>query len=63
MNEISTFAFNRAMELNHEKCKEMVTSFLIYDVARLNPIYVSGLPVQPVSFFKLLGVTLSNDLT
>ena len=63
VNEISTFAFNRGMELNHKKCKEMVISFLKYDVARLNPIYVSGLPVQSVSSFKLLGVTLSNDLT
>ena len=51
------------MELNHKKCKEMVISFLKYDVARLNPIYVSGLPAQSVSSFKLLGVTLSNDLT
>ena len=63
VNEISTFASNRGMELNHKKCKEMVISFLKYDVARLNPIYVSGLPVQSVSSFKLLGVTLSNDLT
>ena len=63
VNEISTSASNRGMELNHKKCKEMVISFLKYDVARLNPIYVSGLPVQSVSSFKLRGVTLSNDLT
>ena len=37
---------NRGMELNHKKCKEMVISFLKYDIARLNPIYVSGFPVQ-----------------
>ena len=41
----------------------MVILFLKYDVAGLNPIYVSGLPVQSVSSFKLLGVTPSNDLT
>ena len=46
VNEISTFASNRGMELNHKKCKGMVISFLKYGVARLNPIYVSGLPVQ-----------------
>ena len=63
MNEISTFASNRGMELNHKKCKEMVISFLKYDVARLNTICVSGLPVQSVSSFKLLGFILSNDLT
>ncbi len=28
VNEISTFASNRGMELNHKKCKEMVISFL-----------------------------------
>ena len=63
MNEIRTSASNRGMELNHKKCKEMVISFLKYDVARLNTIYVSGLPVQSVSSFKLLGIILSNDLT
>ena len=63
VNEISTFTSNRGMELNHKKCKDMVISFLMYDVARLNPIYVSGLSMQSVSSFKLLGVTLSNELT
>ena len=34
------------------KSVEMVISFLKY-VARLNPIYVSGLPVQSVSSYKI----------
>ena len=51
VNEISTFASNRGMELNHKKCKEMVISFLKYDVAMLKPIYISGLPVQSVFVF------------
>ena len=63
VNEISTFASNRGMELNHKKCKEMFISFLKYDVAMLKPIYISGLPVQSFSSFKLLGLALSDDLT
>ncbi len=63
VNEISTFASNRGMELNHKKCKEMVILFLKYDVARHNPIYVCGLPAQSVSSFKLPGLTLSHDLS
>ncbi len=40
VNEISSSASNRGMELNHKKCKEMVISLLKCDVARLNPTYV-----------------------
>ena len=60
VNEISTFASNRWMELNHKNCKEMVILFLKYDVARSNPIYVSDLPSSqflPLNFFVLLYQT------
>ena len=56
VNKISTFDSNCGMELNHKKFKRMVISFLKYDVAMLKPIYISGLPVQSVSSFKLLGL-------
>lgn len=63
VNDISRFAAKRGMELNSKKCKEMVVSFLKYELTRFDPIYISGLPVERVSCFKLLGVTISDDLT
>ena len=51
------------MELNPKKCKEMIITFLKYNHTCFSPIYISGVPVELVSSFKLLGVHLSNDLT
>ena len=63
VNEISQFASKRGMELNPKKCKEMIITFLKYNHTCFSPIYISGVPVELVSSFKLLGVHLSNDLT
>ena len=63
VNDISNFAANRGMELNSKKCKEMVVSFLKYKLSRFDPIHISGIPVERVSCLKLLGVTISDDLT
>ena len=62
-DEISQFASSRGMELNPKKCKEMIISFLKYSLASDNIIYVSGLPVERVSSFKLLGLLISDDLS
>ena len=51
------------MELNPKKCKEMVISFLKYSLPSDNAIYVSGLPVERVTSFKLLGLMISDDLS
>ena len=51
------------MELNRKKCKEMFISFLKYNIATINPIYVFGSRIATVSSFKLLGLTLSIDLS
>ena len=63
VDEISQFASSRGMELNPKKCKEMIISFLKYSLASDNTIYVSGLPVERVSSFKLLGLLISDDLS
>ena len=57
------FASTRGMELNPKKCKEMVISFLKYSLPSDNAIYVSGLPVERVTSFKLLGLMISDDLS
>ena len=62
VNDISNFAANRGMELNSKKCKEMVVSFLKYKLSRFDLIHISGIPVVRVSCFKLLGVTISDDI-
>ena len=62
-NDISQFASKRGIELNPKKCKEMIITFLKYNHTCFSPIYISGVPVELVSSFKLLGVHLSNDLT
>lgn len=62
VNEICNFSSNRGMELNPKKCKELMVSFLKYKLP-CNPIYISGVPVELVSSFKLFGVLLSEYLT
>ena len=51
------------MQLNPKKCKEMIICFLQYNHTCFTPIFISGLLVESVSSFKLLGGLLSNDLT
>jgi hypothetical protein len=50
------------MQLNLKKCKEMVLSFLKYSL-QYDVIHISGVPVERVSSFKLLGLLLSDDLS
>ena len=63
VDEITEFSSARGMELNHKKCKEMLILFLEYSTSTINPIYVSGIPVEVVPSFKLLGLTLSCNLS
>jgi hypothetical protein len=62
VDEIFNFASSRGMELNPKKCKEMVIAFLKYSLQCDNVIHISGVPVERVSSFKLLGL-LSDDLS
>ena len=46
-----------------KKCKEMVITFLKYQPSPVLPMFLNGAAIVRVSSFKLLGVTLSNDLS
>ena len=63
VDEISNFASIRGMQLNPKKCKEMIIFFLKHNYTCFTLIFISCLPVEVVSTFKLLGVMLSNDPT
>jgi hypothetical protein len=60
---LTHYAVSRGMKLNPKKCKEMVASFLKYDLQCIDSIYISGSPVERVCCYKLLGVIISQDLT
>ena len=62
-NGINKYANQRNMRLNEKKCKEMVISFLKYQPSPVLPMFLNGAAIVRVSSFKLLGVTLSNDLS
>ena len=47
----------------NQKCKEMVITFLKYQPSPVLPMFLNGAAIVRVSSFKLLGVTLSNDLS
>ena len=51
------------MRLNEKKCKEMVITFLKYQPSPVPPMFLNGAAITRVSSFKLLGVTLSSDLS
>jgi hypothetical protein len=51
------------MKLKPNKCKEIVASFLTYDLQCIDSRYISGSPVERVCCRKLLGVFISQDLT
>ena len=51
------------MRLNEKKCKEMVITFLKKQSSPVLPMFLNGAAIVRVSSFKLLGETLSNDLS
>ena len=61
--DINNYASQRNMRLNEKKCKEMVISFLKYQPFPVPPMLLNGAVIARVVKFKLLGVTLSNDLS
>ena len=49
------------MKLNGNKCKEIIISFLHDEVNTLQ-LCIENIPLQLVTSFKVLGVTLNNKL-
>ena len=63
VDEIAKFASTSEWNLTRKSEKKMVISFLKYSLPSDNAIYVSGLPVERVTSFKLLGLMISDDLS
>ncbi len=63
VNEVNNFATDRGMKLNPKKCREMLISFLKYSLSNFDTIHISGMPVEKVPSYKLLGLILSEYLT
>ena len=61
LNSIERWSVNNNMKLNGKKCKEMIVSFACSenDIPRL---LIDGLPLDLVSSFKILGLTMNNKL-
>ena len=56
---------NNCMKINSHKSKEKVICFTLDENVRnsIPIIVIDGILVETVEYAKLLGVTLSNDLT
>ena len=64
MNIAAEWTNNNDMNINFEKSKEMIISFSHGDLGNEVPnILIDGKVVERVDHVKLLGITLSNDLT
>ena len=62
-NDIHRFSIDRKMKLNSTKCKEMTINFLTNLNFIPSPIIIGTNTIQSVSSYKLLGVTISSDLS
>ena len=64
VNIAAEWTNNNDMKINSEKSKEMIISFSHGDLGNEVPnILIDGKVVERVDHVKLLGITLSNDLT
>lgn len=59
--DINTYASERNVKLDEEKCKEMVISFLKYQPIVVSPRQLNGV-IERVPNYNLLGVIISQDL-
>ena len=62
VNDINTFAIEHSMKLNPKNCKEMLINFMHHHYFSLRAITIGNTSVERVSSYKLLGITISNDL-
>lgn len=61
LDEIQQWAESNDMRLNVKKCKEMTINFLRKSPV-ISPLYINGTPLDVVSSFKVLGITLNHQL-
>ena len=62
VNDIHTFAIEHSMRLNPKKCKGMLINFMDHHNFDLRAITIGNISVERVSSYKLLGITITNDL-
>ncbi len=63
VNEINDFACKNNMVLNPKKCKCMPIDPLEYNSCVWSPVVIGSTVVERISVFKLLGITISYDLS
>ena len=63
LNDIYDYASTRGMRLNSKICKEMIINFPQYRLPFQDALKVGGNTIERVSWYKLLGVYLNNDLS
>ena len=64
VNIAAEWTNNNDMKINSEKSKEMIISYAHGNIGNEVPnILIDGKVVERVDHVKLLGITLSNDLT
>ena len=61
-NEVKDWCDRNKMIINGKKTKEMVINFLKTDI-NITELEINGEKIEQVQSSKLLGVTISNDLT
>ena len=62
VREIHDYCIEHKMKLNPKKCKEMYVDFMKNSITAMRPISVGNQEVERVRTYKLLGVTISDEL-
>ena len=62
VNDIHSFAIKHGMKVNPKKCEEMLINFMHHHKFSFRAITIGNTKVECVSSYKLLGVTISDDL-
>ena len=62
VNDVYSYSNEHKMTLNPTKCNCIVVDFLYYNSCAWSPIFIGNTAVERVRTFKVLGVTISDDL-
>uniref|UniRef100_A0A8C1TE67 Reverse transcriptase domain-containing protein n=1 Tax=Cyprinus carpio TaxID=7962 RepID=A0A8C1TE67_CYPCA len=63
VQHLATWCTDNNLLLNTSKIKELIVDFRKKKGSTHDPIYINGMVVERVSSFKLLGTTISEDLS
>ena len=62
VRETMTIVLKKRLKLNPKKCREMYVNFMKNSITAMRPISVGNQGVERVGSYKLLRVTISDDL-